>query len=123
MRPRRIRLSRAKGWRMPAGAMKIDRSTRFGNPFRIGEDGEAADCVALYCGLLKDGVQFGAAASTTDQERARAAALEGMEHLRGHDLACWCRLCPRHADGKPAGESCRDCSPCHGDVLVEWANR
>jgi hypothetical protein len=31
----RVQLSRARGWRMPADAIKIDRSTEWGNPFRI----------------------------------------------------------------------------------------
>ena len=35
--PKRIQLSRAKGWRLPKGVIKVDRSTRFGNPYRIGE--------------------------------------------------------------------------------------
>jgi hypothetical protein len=35
----------------------------------------------------------------------------------GRDLACWCRLCPAHADGKPFSAECPDCTPCHADVL------
>jgi hypothetical protein len=31
--PLRIRLERTKGWRMPPNTRKVDRSTRFGNPF------------------------------------------------------------------------------------------
>lgn len=42
--------------------------------------------------------------------------------LRGKNLACWCALCPRHRDGKPFGEPCADCAPCHTDVLGEIAN-
>jgi hypothetical protein len=36
--PKRVQLSRAKGWRMPPGTVKVDRSTRWGNPFPIGGD-------------------------------------------------------------------------------------
>jgi len=32
--PERIRLSRAKGWRMPEDAVKVDRSTPWSNPFK-----------------------------------------------------------------------------------------
>lgn len=32
--PVRIQLSRAKGWKMPAHTVKVDRSTSWGNPFR-----------------------------------------------------------------------------------------
>jgi hypothetical protein len=35
--PERIRLSRGKGWRMPPNTVKVDRSTRWGNPFRAGD--------------------------------------------------------------------------------------
>jgi hypothetical protein len=103
--------------------VKVDRATRLGNPFRVGEDGTAAQCQALYRGLLSEGAQPRAAAPLADQERARTAALAELERLRGKDLACWCTLCARHAEGRPAGEACEDCAPCHGDVLLEFANR
>lgn len=31
--PQRLQLRRTKGWRIPPGAVKVDRSTRWGNPF------------------------------------------------------------------------------------------
>ena len=34
-RPRRVQLRRTRGWRMPANTVKVDRTTRFGNPFSI----------------------------------------------------------------------------------------
>jgi hypothetical protein len=45
--------------------------------------------------------------------------------LRGRNLCCWCRLCPKHdaSGGKPLNETCPDCSPCHVDPLGEIANR
>lgn len=42
--------------------------------------------------------------------------------LRGKNLACWCKLCPAHADGKPLGVVCADCAPCHVDLLLTLAN-
>ena len=44
----RIQLCRARGWRMPTGAVKVDRTTKWGNPFVVGVDGSAAECVDLY---------------------------------------------------------------------------
>ena len=35
MKPRRIQLRRSKGWRMPKNTVKVDRSTKFGNPFPL----------------------------------------------------------------------------------------
>lgn len=32
----RIQLKRVKGWRLPEGAVKVDRSTRWGNPYKLG---------------------------------------------------------------------------------------
>lgn len=43
--PRRVQLSRGKGWRMPPNTVKVDRATRWGNPFVIGVDGDQARCV------------------------------------------------------------------------------
>jgi Domain of unknown function (DUF4326) len=45
--PKRIELRRAKGWRMPANAVKVDRSTKWGNPFIVGEDGMLKECADL----------------------------------------------------------------------------
>lgn len=109
--PDRIRLSRARGWRLPASAVKVDRSTRFGNPFIVGQDGTAIECLYLY-GLLVSGymcVSHGAQCA-----RRQEAALEALRHekkagwatLRGKHLACWCRIG----------------APCHGDLLIEVAN-
>ena len=48
MTPRRVQLRRSKGWRMPANTVKIDRTTHWGNPFVIGQDGTREECIALY---------------------------------------------------------------------------
>ena len=32
---KRIQLSRKRGWRMPENTVKVDRSTRWGNPFTL----------------------------------------------------------------------------------------
>jgi len=85
-----VKLSRAAGWRMPANTVKVDRSTRWGNPFRPGEDGietieEAVRAYRRWLGKYS--------------ELERAARTE----LAGKNLACWCAL-----DG-----------PCHADVLLQ----
>lgn len=38
--PQRIQLSRKNGWRMPPNCVKVDRTTRWGNPWRIITDPE-----------------------------------------------------------------------------------
>jgi hypothetical protein len=112
-KPVRIRLSRSAGWRMPAGTVKVDRSTRWGNPFVRCSDGapmERGTAVALFSGLLeKQGAWWplplpwpkgkipGGPPTTLEDVR---------RELRGKNLACWCPL--DH--------------PCHADVLLRLAN-
>jgi putative acetyltransferase len=90
---RRIRLSRGKGWRKPVSAVVVARPSPWGNPFRVGVDGDRARCVELFRAGLEEGTL-----GYTAREVQRA--------LAGRDLACWC----------PLDE------PCHADVLLEVAN-
>lgn len=114
MKPKRIRLSRAKGWRKPEGAVVVARPTRWGNPFKVGghahwvleggprtvEVRDAAGAVAMYRSWL-NGAHFIAPAPPTD-----------FSPLAGKDLACWC---PLPAPGEP--------DICHAAVLLEIANQ
>lgn len=97
--PDRIQISRAKGWRMPPNAVKVDRSTRWGNPFRIGDFGvpDAKAAVQRYREWLEGRVTGPTPPGIVDIRT----------HLGGKDLACWCRT----------GDLC------HADVLLELANR
>jgi hypothetical protein len=70
----------------------VARPSRWGNPFRIGVDGDRTECVAMSrSALLKRELAF-----SVDDVRTQ---------LAGRDLACWCRL--------------ED--PCHADVLLDIA--
>jgi hypothetical protein len=89
-RPVRIQRRRSAGWRMPPGAVYVGRPTRWGNPFVVGAEHPAAECVAAYRRWLAE----------PEQLPLRTAA---RRELAGHDLACWC----------PPGQ------PCHADVLLE----
>lgn len=107
--PKRIHLSRFR--RLPAGARKVDRSTRWGNPFNatqiyiafgawgfpiplmpLNEPPSLGRCLDLFTAYL-------------------LAKLEHdprfLEPLRGKDLACWC----------PPDRQC------HADILLRLANR
>jgi hypothetical protein len=105
-RPVRIQLSRRKGWRMPLGAVKVDRSTPWGNPFVVGQDGSAAECVRLYEAVLAVGICLTSTVPLEAQQSARNHVVDHWRELRGHDLACWCR----------AG------TPCHANTLLLVAN-
>lgn len=108
--PKRIQLSRRKGWRMPENTQSVARPGPWGNPFIVGKDGDRAWCVELYKHMLNGHFRVvnpgGATVESLSRERTFIA--ENVETLRGKDLACWCAL-----DGKP----------CHADVLLEIANR
>ena len=101
-RPVRIQLRRTKGWRMPPNTAKVDRTTRWGNPWPIGEWGpldrkapDAEGAVGFFRAMFSDA-----------EMRAAAGYPVDLSPLRGKNLACWCR----------PGE------PCHVDVLLEMAN-
>lgn len=115
MTPKRIQLSRRKGWRLPDGAVSVARPTKWGNPFKVNECREAgyrgtdeqlaARCVEAFRVWL--GPLWRNNWDSPESEEARARILRDLPELRGRDLACWC---------KPG-------APCHADVLIELANR
>jgi hypothetical protein len=92
--PERIQLSRRRGWRMPPNTVKVDRSTRWGNPFCIGDDGvpDAIAAVRLFRRLLQyPGIAASHELFVFTADRIKA-------DLRGRNLACWCT--PRAARGR-----------------------
>lgn len=91
--PKRIQLSRAKGWRMPPNTVKVDRSTRWGNPYRVGA-----------MPINGDGGQTLAEALWAYENLFLID--KNVSELRGKDLACWCPLD----------------KPCHADILLRLAN-
>jgi Domain of unknown function (DUF4326) len=115
MTPWRIRLSRAPGWRKPAGAIVVARGTPDGNPFTVkslfaegftGTAGEARKVCAerfraWLLGQGPDVIRAGKAAYD------RRRILARMPRLRGKVLACWCPLT----------------DACHADVLYELASQ
>src|SRR3546814_9059747 len=91
---RRVRLSREKGWRMPENTVKLDRTSKWGNPHK----GTRTEAAAAYARDIQDLHSAGSLGLHMLDELRR--------DLRGKNLACWCPL-----DG-----------PCHADVLLRVAN-
>jgi hypothetical protein len=68
---------------IPAPAVLVDRTTKWGNQYRIGRDGTREDVIAKF------------------EEWARSNPFyvqEVREHLRGKNLVCHCAPLPCHAD-------------------------
>jgi hypothetical protein len=97
--PQRVQLKRSAGWKMPANTLKVDRTTRWGNPFTIAEYGSAAVAVAQHGRWMRGEIAAPGAVEPPSREVLRAA-------LGGRNLACWCAL-----NG-----------PCHADLLLALAN-
>ena len=103
--PERIQLRRTKGWRLQEvslalnglPAVKVDRSTRWGNTYAVGEDFDSAwECVEHYHHDIDKAQCF------------RPGDYEAwIAPLRGKNLACWCSPDAEH---------------CHADRLLELAN-
>ncbi len=80
----------------PPDAIRIDRRTRWGNPFVMGRDGTREEVIEKYRDHL------------WGQIRTGKLSLDDLAGLHGKDLACHCAP-----------------QPCHGDVLSKaaaWAN-
>jgi Domain of unknown function (DUF4326) len=92
--PSRIQRRRSRGWRQPINAIYVGRSTKWGNPYKVGVDNHSAEEAVT---LFRRDLIAGSLAFTIDDVR---------RELKGKDLVCWC---------KPG-------SPCHADVLFAVAN-
>lgn len=115
--PLRVQRKRAKGFRLPPRTTCVTRPGPLGNPFIVGQDGTAAECVYLYAKLMIEGrACLSRTATLEDQLKARRYLLEHREELRGQNLACYCHLCSEHAAGKLFSLTCGECAPCHSDI-------
>lgn len=108
--PVRIQLRRTKGWRMPINTVKVDRSSRWGNPFKA-ESFWAAGYIGSLEVANRNCVAAFKAWMLGERHWAHGSSGHGappdLSLLRGKNLACWC------APGMP----------CHADVLLDLANR
>ena len=97
-RPVRVQLMRTKGWRMPPNTVKVDRSTKWGNPHTL------VWCCA--CHDVHDDLAACVAEYRSEVFGNPIVLAHVRTELRGKNLACWCPLD----------------QPCHADVLLEAAN-
>ena len=127
--PKRIQLSRKKGYHKPADAVNVARPTKWGNPYRVinrGNDWWVEESLTSRVIPTLCRSKMEAAKKAVGLFRATLSEMTKQEvkaELRGKDLACWCGLCDEHKDGLPLGVKCDKCPPCHADVLLELANQ
>jgi hypothetical protein len=114
--PKRIQMSRQKPWRADnPDAVIVARPTSLGNPYYVARCidpsyGWRVVSTLKYHDAVGPTYPTKLAATEAAVQRFRAWAARQNPALfasaRGRDVACWC----------PIG------SPCHGDVILEFAN-
>lgn len=137
-KPCRIRLSRAKGWRLQPGAVIVSRPSIWGNPWEPGDPGlfhwpndhrrgsscsmwmaneiTRAEAANLFAGWLKTGEHpfpFGLTALGRDE--CGMAMVRRRNEMRGQ--------IPSALRGRHLACWCPLDRPCHADVLLDVANR
>ena len=126
--PYRVQLSRARGWRMPEGAVKVDRSTRWGNPFepgrRVVAPGAWGSLASPYHGCRHPGTYGnGPRGYEIRKVRDRADAVALFASYVRHDPSGWPPEDIRYyLGGAPLACWCPLDVPCHADILLAVAN-
>lgn len=114
MKPIRIQLSRKKGWKMPENTVKVDHTTAWRNPFKVG--GKISECPYFTTmraeltahEMYKDEItpEVSVRLFRADLERYPGKITFAKQYLANKNLACWCKI----------GE------PCHAYVWLEKVN-
>ena len=108
MIPQRVQRQRTKGWRTPEGAVYVGRGSKWGNPYRVGDESAWMGEMPVY-GIDEpltraDTAQLFRLALTHGHLDIGAEVIR--TELARKDLMCWCPMT----------------EPCHADVLLELAN-
>lgn len=123
--PIRVQRQRTKGWKMPENTVYVGRPTKWGNPFKLLNNGEIHvldkfaikgfpkwayhthgenDTAVWLYQLLIEGSHF--ELSSIANEWVEHFSELDFSELKGKNLACFCPLD----------------SPCHADILLKIAN-
>jgi len=97
---------------MPTNTVKVDRATRFGNPFLQSQYGRDRAMAMFRAWIMGSGCPVSMPQDACiGLSRRRRELMRALPSLRGKNLACWCPL-------PEAGEP----DQCHAAVLLELAN-
>lgn len=105
IKPIRIQRKREKGWRKPENTICVNRGTKWGNPFKIGEflNVNNDDGSHTYILITRDlSIEYFRAYIT---QKIDFGGLD-LTELKGKNLACFCK----------------ENEACHAEVLLELAN-
>lgn len=111
MHTQRIQLSRKRGFNLQQHSMDLNglpavsvaRPSRWGNPFIVGKDGTAEQCIAKFA---KELCPHTHRQGTLQQLYLSEMNIQVIQHsLAGKNLACWCE----------------SNTPCHADWLLQMA--
>ena len=104
--PRRVQLSRKKGWRIPENTVVVSRPSPWGNRYRVGITTVHVDGRSVRPETVEEAVGY--FEEWLDYWMKESLELKRLlfRELRGRNLACWC---------SPAQH-------CHTDVLLRLAN-
>jgi hypothetical protein len=112
---KRIQRKRTKGWRIPENTIYVGRPSKFGNPFRLTNDGwilcykQTGSTKGSWCywseigGHSLDDIIWLYEKWITGKLPKWLPKVPDISILKGKDLVCWCPLD----------------KPCHADVLIE----
>lgn len=109
-KPQRLQLSRKRGAKLPPGTVVVSRPGILGNPFKADDPAKAVQAFREYLDGktgLTCGPRSGIALGFIPDWDRRERMLKMIERIRGLNVACWCPLN----------------KPCHGDVILELANK
>ena len=79
--PKVLNLKHIKSTERDHTMVRVDRTTKWGNPFKIGRDGDRKTVIEKFEEWIKQNKLMG-----------------DIGELKGKDLLCWCAPLPCHAD-------------------------
>lgn len=134
--PMRLRYSRRPGAKLVSPDYRdfvcCTRAGKWGNPYIVGKAIQTIPYSAVVEGdetrIIEKEIEFDAPLAAGECVKLYESWLlnspfglmrkrQAERDLIGLHLACYCKLCDAHANGKPLDVDCPDCKPCHVDVI------
>lgn len=106
MKPQRVQLKRIKGWHMPSNTVKVDRSTKWGNPFIPGKENP------FIPGAMVQDRRHAVVLYRSFAQCNNKLIIAARMLLAGKNLAYWC----------PTPHEMYQEDECHAAVLLKIAN-